>query len=155
MFSALALGLFLLASVPAQQSIAQQSTAQPLGETTSGETIYGTEIEVGQLDDVTIDQVIAALDGLSETVTRVIMTYKLDTFEVVYLGDEEPPLGSERLSESIAEHNEDIGALRRKMGTSAIFLVAFEAQNLDVDRIVAADISDEDEVTVFVSGRER
>ena len=147
---ALALGAFLLSSVPALQSIAQTRD-----DSVATEQIIGTEVETGQIENGKSDEVIAALEHVAETTRQVRMTYKIDGFEIVFLGDDEPLLGSERLSQSIAEHENAIGDLRREMGLSTIYFLALEDKAVAVDRVVAAEITEDDKVTVFVTGAEK
>ena len=146
---ALALGAFLLVSIPALQS-----TAQPLDDAGSVETIIGTEVATGGKTDASTDDLIGALDGIGKTTERVRMMYKVDAFEIVFLGDNAPAAGiRKRLSDSIAEHETEIGALRAAMEASSVFYLALDEKNVDVARIVAADITD-DEVTVYVTGNQ-
>lgn len=143
---AMALGAFLLASIPALQS-----TAQTLDDLDSVETIIGAEVDTGSIADVSTDNVIASLNDIVETNERVRMMYKVDAFEIVFLGDDNSLAESERLSSSIAEHETEIDGLRAAMEANAVFYLALDEKNVDVARIVTAEITD-DEVTVYVAG---
>lgn len=143
---ALAFGAFLLASIPALQS-----TAQTLDDLGSVETLIGTEVDTGNIADVSTDNVIAALNGIVETTERVKMMYKFDAFEIIFLGGDNSLTESNRLADGITEHKNEIDGLRAAMESSALFYLALDEKNIDVDRIVAADITD-GEVTVYVTG---
>lgn len=144
---ALAFATFVAAAIPAYTSIAQDA-----GGVATPEAIVGAEIETGSVAKTVMEpDVIEAIANVSEATEAVLMLYTASDFQIVYVGStDEGDIGA-----ALDRNADGVQALREAIDASSVFYVALDSKDIDADSVVAARVSDDKSVTVYVSGEER
>lgn len=145
---AVALGAFLLAAMPAVTSLAQDLDSED-----SAESIVGSEIATDKAEPASVTKdVLAAIDAAAATADEVKTMFRVEDFHIVFLGNRQEAKGAERINAALEEHAEELDALREAIDGSSVFYTALDTNNLDVESVIAATVSDENAATVYVFG---
>lgn len=145
----LALGAFMLAAMPSFHAGAQDLG----GSAASAETIVGSEIATDKAEpDSVVDDVVAAIEKSSDAANEVRKLFRVDDFHIVYLGARDTGEGMERIHAALEDNADATKELREAIEGSSVFYTALDTNNLEVENVVAAAITEDKAVTAYVFG---
>ena len=137
--------VFLAAAMPAVET-----NAQTLGEDKT-QTIVGSEVTEKSPDNIqTVDPVIAAIAEAGTAADQILLLVNVESFDIVFLGEPETIDNYDRIEAAMEEHEDGIAAMRQAMKGSAVFYNALDSHGVDTSKVVAAEITDDNAVTVYL-----
>ncbi len=136
---------FLTAAMPAVQT-----TAQTMSEEKT-ETIVGSEVKEKSPADIrSVDTVTAAIGQAGDAAEKILLLVTVESFDIQFLGEPETIDGYEQIETAIADNESAIAEMRHAMKGSAVFYNALDSHNVDIDKVVAAEITEDGAVTVYL-----
>lgn len=130
------------------------SLAQGLDAEGAIDAIVGSPVETAE-EPVASDEerILAAIENSDENAAEVRKRFSLEGVRIVFL----PDLDDEgaAIREKMEAFDAGIAALREAIHGSAIFYHALDSNSVLLEDVVALEFGDDDEVTIFVAGRER
>lgn len=139
------LTMLLLTAMPAVQT-----TAQTMSEDKT-KTIVGSEVkEKTKADIPSVDTVVAAIAQAGDTAGKILLLVTVESFDIVFLGEPETIDGFEKIETAIADNDSAVDDLRHAMKGSAVFYNALDSHGVDTSKVVAADITEDGAVTVYL-----
>ncbi|MEO4042676.1 hypothetical protein AAFN47_13815 [Hoeflea sp. CAU 1731] len=133
-------------------------TAAPVVETAAQtldsdrtETIVGSEVKEKTKADVpSVDTVVAAIAQADDAAGKILLLVNVESFDIVFLGEPETIEGFEKVETAIADSESAVAEMRHAMKGSAVFYNALDSHNVDIDKVVAAEITEDGAVTVYL-----
>ena len=136
---------FLLTAMPAVQT-----TAQTMSEDKT-KTIVGSEVkEKTKADIPSVDTVVSAIAQAGDTAGKILLLVNVESFDIVFLGEPETIDGFEKIETAIADNDSAVANLRHAMKGSAVFYNALDSHGVDTSKVIAAEITEDGAVTVYL-----
>ena len=145
---AAAAAAFLLACVPNVALLAQGLDAEGAIDTIVGSEVETTE-KAAAADE---ERIIEAIESSAANAAEVRKRFAIDNLQIVFL----PDLDEEgaAIKAKMEEFGDQIASLREAIQGSAIFYYAIDSRSVLLNDIVALELGEENDVTIFVAGRE-
>lgn len=139
---------FLLASTPHAALLAQGLDAEG-----AIDTIVGSEVETSE-EAAAADEarIIAAIEGSAASAAEVRKLFQLDNVRIVFLPDLDEDGAAIRAK--MEEFRDGIAALREAIQGSAIFYYAVDSRSVLLNDIIAIELGEDNDATIFVAGGE-
>ncbi|WP_151986171.1 hypothetical protein [Rhizobium sp. EC-SD404] len=126
--------------------------AQSFDSQDPSESIADSEISVaGTRAAERLEDLMASIENLPESVDRVKIITNMERIDVVYLSDMMDGGAPAELEEAVAENDERINELQNGIEGSAIFYNALNSQRVNIADVVSI-LLDEPNATIFVRG---
>lgn len=148
LFHGMMVGAFLFSAMPAFNS-----AAQTLDSSGDAETIVGSEIATDEAEpDDVADDVIAAIEKSAATADQIKTMFRVGDFHIVFLGDPEKVDSMTEVQSALEDNSDAVTGLREAIDGSAVFYTALDTNNLEVENVVSATVTEDKKVTVYVIG---
>ncbi len=139
------LATLLLTAAPVVETAAQTLDSDKT------KTIVGSEVkEKTKADIPSVDTVVAAIAQAGDTAEKILLLVNVESFDIVFLGEPETIDGFEKIETAIAGNDSAVADLRHAMKGSAVFYNALDSHGVDTSKVVAAEITDDGAVTVYL-----
>lgn len=128
--------------------------AQGLDNEESIDAIVGSDVKTEEAEGgAETERVVSAIDDTLANAESVRKAFNLDALEIIFLTERTGEQGA--IGKAIAEHEEEIEALRESIEGSAMFYHAVDSRSILLRDIVAVEFGKDNTVTIFVNGSER